>query len=78
VVQKILKGVYPDRVERVEIAIPAAEDLFREIRIENKLTGVDGQPVALRTGAQLDVTFEADARDISFSKKPTVNCRQCS
>jgi hypothetical protein len=64
VVQKIVKSVYPGQVEKVEIEIPAADDLFREIRIENKLTGVDGQPVALRTGAQLDVTFEADAKYI--------------
>ncbi len=64
VVQKMVKGVYPNQMEKIEISIPAADDLFREIRIENKLTGVDGQPVALRTGAQLDVTFEADAKDI--------------
>jgi hypothetical protein len=64
VVQKIVKSVYPDQMEKIEISIPAADDLFREIRVENRLTGVDGQPVALRTGAQLDVTLEADAKDI--------------
>jgi DNA repair exonuclease SbcCD nuclease subunit len=64
VVQKIVKGVYSEQVEKVEIAISEADDLFREIRIENKLTGVDGQPVALTTGAQLDITFEAATNDI--------------
>ena len=64
VVQKIVKGVYSEQVEKVEIAIPEADDLFREIRIENKLTGVDGQPVALTTGAQLEITFEAATNDI--------------
>lgn len=63
VVQKIIKSVYPDQVERIEISIPAAEDLFREIRIENTLTDVDGQQVALKTGARLNVTFEAEAKD---------------
>jgi hypothetical protein len=61
VVQKIVKPVHPDLPERVEISIPGAEDLFREIRIENTLTDPDGQAVALKNGAQVDVTFETDA-----------------
>src|SRR5947207_14213683 len=64
VVQKIVKNAYVEQVEKVEISIPAADHLFCEIRIENTFTDVDGQPVALRTGARLDVTFEADAKDI--------------
>lgn len=45
---------------RVEISIPAAEDLFREIRLENSFQGVDGKAVALSSGAQLTITFEAE------------------
>jgi hypothetical protein len=45
---------------KVEISVPAADDLFREIRIENKLMGLDGKPVALTTGARLMVTLEAE------------------
>jgi hypothetical protein len=40
-----------------------AEDLFREIRIENAFTDADGQTVALKDGAHVDVSFEADAQD---------------
>jgi hypothetical protein len=58
VVQKIIKPVHPDQVEKVEIAIPAADDLFRQIRIENELTDTDGQLVALKNGAQVDVTMK--------------------
>lgn len=47
----------------MEIAIEAAEDLFREIRIENTLTDVDGNPVALKNGAEVHVTFEAEMSD---------------
>jgi hypothetical protein len=47
----------------VEISILGADDLFREIRIENSFTDVDGQPVALRPGVQVEVTIEAEARD---------------
>jgi hypothetical protein len=61
VVQKVTKPLYPDQVEKVEILIPAADDLFREIRIENTFTDVSGQRVALRNGARLDVTLDAEA-----------------
>lgn len=64
IVQKILKNVYSRQVaDAVEISISEAEELFREIRIENRFTDVDGRPVALKNGARLDVTFEADAKD---------------
>jgi hypothetical protein len=45
---------------RVEISIPAAEELFREIRLENVFNSVDGKTVALASGAQLTITFEAE------------------
>jgi hypothetical protein len=45
---------------RVEISIPGAEDLFREIRLQNVFNTVDGQAVALTNGAQLTITFEAE------------------
>lgn len=63
VAQKIFKNVYQNHADSVEIAIGEAEELFREIRIENTFTGVDGQPVALKQGAHIGVTFEADPED---------------
>lgn len=61
VVQKVVKPLYPEQVERVEILIPAADDLFREIRVENIFTDVNGQRVALTNGTRLDVTFDAES-----------------
>jgi hypothetical protein len=46
--------------KKVEITIPAADDLFREIRIENRLLGLDGLPVSLASGAELTITVEAE------------------
>lgn len=46
--------------QKAEISIPAADHLFREIRIENKLVGADGKPVSLVAGAQLTITLEAE------------------
>lgn len=60
VVNKIVKSVLPDQPDEVEISITGAEDLFREIRIENSFTNVDGRLIALTSGAHLDVTFEAE------------------
>jgi hypothetical protein len=61
VVSKLVKPGFADQPEKIEISISGAEHLFREIRIENKFTGVDGALVALTNGAHVDVTFEAEA-----------------
>jgi len=53
---------------KVEILIPAADDLFREIRIENQLTGVDGKPVALAAGARVTLTVEAESSSVPVTK----------
>jgi hypothetical protein len=62
-VQKIVKNVYANQTEIVEIGIDQAENLFREIRIDNAFTDVDGHTVALKEGAVVDVTVEANAKD---------------
>jgi len=61
VVTKIIKSVFDDQPAKVEISISQADDLFREIRIENNFTDVDGGPAALTHGAHLDVTFERES-----------------
>ena len=60
VVTKIIKSVFDDQPAKVEISISQADDLFREIRIENNFTDIDGGGVALTNGARLNVTFEAE------------------
>ena len=62
VVTKIVKFAFEGQPAKVEISISQADDLFREIRIENNFTDVDGGPVALTNGALLDVTFEAETK----------------
>jgi hypothetical protein len=51
----------PDR--RVEISVTAAEDLFREIRIENRFTDVVGTPVSVSAGVRFQLTLEAEPGD---------------
>jgi hypothetical protein len=60
IVQKVIAPVIPDESEKAEILIPSAEDLYREIRIENTLTDAKGETVKLKPGAEVEVTVEAD------------------
>lgn len=63
VVSKVIKTGLARQPEKAEISITTADYLFREIRIENALTSPTGDAVALKTGAQVDITFEADPKD---------------
>jgi hypothetical protein len=69
-VQKIIKSPLPDEPEKAEIAVDGADDLYREIRIENTLTKEDGDEVALKEGAQVDVIIEADPKDTDQRRGP--------
>jgi hypothetical protein len=58
-VEKIIKPVVPGDPEKAQIAIEAADHLYREIRIENTLTDENGEKVSLKQGAEVEVTVEA-------------------
>ena len=62
-VQKVIKPIVPGEPEKAEIALDNADHLYREIRIENALTDPGGKEVALKPGAQVDVTISADPKD---------------
>ena len=62
-VQKIIKSIDPHEPDTAEIAIEGAEDLYREIRVENTLKNQKGEEVALKQGAPVDVTIEAEEKD---------------
>jgi hypothetical protein len=72
VVKKLLQPVHPDQHQKVEISISEADHLYREIRFENLLIDTDGLPVALKNGAHLDVTFEAEHADTVKITNPAV------
>jgi len=58
-VEKIIKPVVPGDPEKAQIAIEAADHLYREIRIENTLTDEHGDTVRLKKGAEVDIIIEA-------------------
>jgi hypothetical protein len=62
-VRKIIKSIHPEEPEKAEIAIEGADDLYREVRIENDLTDKEGKHVKLKEGAPVEVTIQADPKD---------------
>jgi hypothetical protein len=64
-VEKIIPGVVRAMPEKAQIAVEGAEDLYKEIRVENTLQDENGKPVALRPGAEVEVTIEAEKTAIT-------------
>jgi hypothetical protein len=62
-VEKIIPAI-GNEPEKAQITVEGADDLYREVRIENALQDADGNAVSLKKGAEVDVTIEADAKDI--------------
>lgn len=62
-VEKIISPAHPSQPEKAQIGVDGADELYREIRVENTLQDENGKPVALKPGAQVDVTIEADVRE---------------
>jgi hypothetical protein len=59
-VEKIIPPAAPTLPEKAQIAVEGAEEFYREIRIENKLQDAQGKPVALKDGAEVEITIAAD------------------
>jgi hypothetical protein len=60
-VQKVIKPAFPHEKEKAEIGIEEADELYREIRVENVLTDPEGKKARLKPGARVDVVVEADS-----------------
>ena len=67
-VQKVINPVLPGHAEKVQIDVHGADDLYKEIRIENVVADDEGNKVALKPGAEVDVIVEADSS--ATIKKP--------
>ena len=57
-VTKIVEPKFSSEPEKAEIQIEEAEDLYREIRIENNLTTDSGTEVRLKPGEKVEVQVE--------------------
>ena len=68
-VQKIIKSSIPSQPEKAQIEVHDADELYKEIRIENKLTDEKGNEVHLKLDADVDVTVEAEPEAITPNGK---------
>lgn len=57
--------------EKAQISIEGADDLYREIRVPNRLTDGDGKKVKLKQGAEVDVKIEAEPVHTTTTEEPT-------
>jgi hypothetical protein len=68
-VDKIIPAIQPGEEDKAQITVEGAEDLYREIRVENTLQDSNGNPVSLKKGAEVEVTIEAEPH-ATEPKKP--------
>ena len=68
IVQKIIKPASPGEPEKAQIDIDGADDLYREIRVDNEVTSENGEKARLMQDAEVDVIVEADSS--ATLKKP--------
>jgi hypothetical protein len=59
-VEKIIPAIHADAPEKAQISVEGADDLYRELRVENILEDDNGKKVRLKKGAHVDVTIEAE------------------
>jgi hypothetical protein len=59
-VEKIIQSPHPSIRDKAQIAIEGADELYREVRIENSLINEIGEEVALKEGATVEVVVNAE------------------
>jgi hypothetical protein len=74
-VEKIIHPPVPDMPEKAQISVEGADDLYKEIRLENTLTDKNGKEVKLKEGAKVEVTLEADPKDTTPAKHGSAPAR---
>ncbi len=62
VVDKVIPSAHPAEPDKAQIVVEGADHLYREIRITNTLQDSNGNAVALKKGAEVEVTIEADPK----------------
>jgi hypothetical protein len=68
VVEKVIKPPSPAEPEKAQITVEGADHLYKELRIENALKDANGNVVALKQGAKVEVTVEAEPQDTIVKK----------
>jgi hypothetical protein len=67
-VETIIESPHPNEPEKVKVALGGADDLYREIRVENTLRDKNGGNVRLKPGARVKVTIKVE-RPATIAKR---------
>ncbi len=67
-VNRIIKSPDPSEAEKAEIVVDDAEQLYREIRVDNTVSDESGASGKLKEKAHVDVIIEADPDATTGSK----------
>lgn len=67
-VKKIIKPPLPGMPEKAEIAVEGADEMYKEIRIENRLTDDKGNDAKLKQDAEVEVEIKAEPTAVEFTK----------
>jgi predicted DNA-binding antitoxin AbrB/MazE fold protein len=67
-VNKVIKPIHSSEKEKAEIDIQQADDLYREIRVDNEFVDEKGKKASLKPGQEVDIVIEADSD--AMLKKP--------
>jgi len=67
-VEKIIKPGFSGEPEKAQIDIHEADELYREIRIDNVVADEKGEETQLKPGAEVDIVVEVDSS--ATMKKP--------
>jgi hypothetical protein len=71
-VEKVIKP-HPNskEPEKAQISVEGADHLYRELRVPNKLTDEDGQPVKLKEGTEVEIKIESDGTTGEEDENPS-------
>ena len=61
-VRKVIKSPHPSVPEKAELSVDQADELYKEIRIENRLIDEKGKESRLKEGAEVEIQVEADEK----------------
>jgi hypothetical protein len=77
-VEKIIKPRFIGQTEKAQISVEGADDLYREIRIENQLTNAEGEVVSLKPGAEVEVTIQTNEKNAIKKPDETADAAKAS
>jgi uncharacterized protein YfaS (alpha-2-macroglobulin family) len=64
-VDKIITSRVSSEPEKAQISVDGADDLYKQLRIENTLTDEGGNEVRLKRGATVEITVKAEPQAVS-------------